>query len=309
MLNKIQPTPFYRLDNLSKHLNIDIWVKRDDLIPFYLGGNKVRKNLKILADAADSFDVLITNGGAESNHARVVALLGAELGYKIELVLHGSKPIASQYNGNSYFLNASGASLNYVENDKISEKIEQLKLFHESNGRKVLVIPGGAHSLSGAEAYASAFEELSFKPDKIVFASGTGGTQAGLILGAHRSKANTEIVGISIARERQRGIEEVAKLLPDDILQDKIIFDDSYRFGGYEKYSTELLDLLSLVLKKEALPLDPTYTGKAMYALFDMVKKNIIKPNEKVVFWHTGGLLNLQSFKRQFNEKTSNIRG
>ena len=295
MLNKIQPTPLYRLDNLSKHLGIDLWVKRDDLIPFYLGGNKVRKNLQILSDAADSFDVLITNGGAESNHARVVALLGAQLGCKVELVLHGSKPVASQYNGNSYFLNASGAGTHYVDSHAISEKIAQLKLSHESNGRKVLVVPGGAHCLSGAQAYASAFDELSFTPDKVVFASGTGGTQAGLILGALNKKVSTEIVGISIARERQRGIEEIAKLLPDDMPQDKIIFNDDYRFGGYEKYSTELLDLLSFVLKKEALPLDPTYTGKAMYALFDMVKKKIIKPGEKVVFWHTGGLLNLQS--------------
>lgn len=297
MRAKIQPTPLYRLDNLSQHLGIDLWVKRDDLIPFYLGGNKVRKNLQILADAPDSFDVLITNGGAESNHARVVALLGAQLGYTVELVLHGSKPIANQYNGNSYFLNASGASLNYVESDNIAEKIAQLKSFHESHGRKVLIIPGGAHSPSGVQAYASAFNELSFTPDKIIFASGTGGTQAGLILGAHTQNVCTDIVGISIARGQQRGIEEIAKLLPENIPVDKIIFNDDYRFGGYEKYSAKLLELISFVLKKEALPLDPTYTGKAMYGLFDMVKRNIIKPDEKVIFWHTGGLLNLQSFK------------
>ena len=297
MTIQIEPTPFYRLNNLSKHLNIDLWVKRDDLIPFYLGGNKVRKNLQILADATESFDVLITNGGSESNHARVVALLGAQLGCRVELILHGSKPTISQYNGNFYFLNASSASLNYVESNDISRKIYQLRLFHESNGRKVLIVPGGAHSLSGAEAYASAFEELPFSPDKIIFASGTGGTQAGLILGAHRNNKRTEILGVSIARDKNRGVEEIAKLLPENISNDKIIFDDSYRFGGYEKYSSNLLSLISLVLKEEGLPLDPTYTGKAMYALFDMVKKSVIKPKEKVVFWHTGGLLNLQSFK------------
>ncbi len=295
MITQIKPTPFYRLNNLSEHLNIDLWVKRDDLIPFYLGGNKVRKNLQILADSTESFDVLITNGGSESNHARVVALLGAQIGCRVELVLHGSKPTVSQYNGNFYFLNTSGASLSYVESKDISGKIEQLKLFHQLNGRKVLVIPGGAHSFSGAQAYASAFEELTFSPDKIIFASGTGGTQAGLILGAHRNNTKTDILGVSIARDSHRGVEEIAKLLPENISNNKIIFDDSYRFGGYEKYSSDLLNLLSLVLKKEGLPLDPTYTGKAMYALFDMVKKSIITPGEKVVFWHTGGLLNLQS--------------
>ena len=297
MITKIEPSPFYRLNNLSEYLNIDLWVKRDDLIPFYLGGNKVRKNLQILADSNDSFDVLITNGGSESNHARVVALLGTQIGCKVELVLHGSKPTSRQYNGNSYFLHTSGASLNYVEISEISEKIEQIKSFYETKGQKVLVIPGGAHSFSGAQAYASAFEELSYIPDKIVCASGTGGTQAGLILGAHRNNTNTDIFGISIAREGQRGKEEVAKLLPKNIPTNKIVFNDDYIFGGYEKYSIELLNLISFVLMKEALPLDPTYTGKAMYALFDMVKRKIIKPNEKVVFWHTGGLLNLQSFK------------
>ncbi|MBK1781738.1 pyridoxal-phosphate dependent enzyme [Advenella sp. WQ 585] len=295
IITEIKPSPFYRLNNLSKHLNIDLWVKRDDLIPFYLGGNKVRKNIQIINDLNSNFDVLITNGAAESNHARVVALLGAQLGCVVELVLHGIKPTSKQYCGNSYFLAASNTNLNYVPSNQISEKIDQLKKHHESNGKKVLVIPGGAHSLSGAEAYAAAFNELNFTPDKIIFASGTGGTQAGLILGAHRNKANTNIIGISVAREYQRGVEEIAKLLPENISTNEIIFNDNYRFGGYEKHAPELFDLMSFVIKQEALPLDPTYTGKAMYGLFDMVKKGLIKPNEKVIFWHTGGLLNLQS--------------
>lgn len=298
-ITEIKPSPFYRLDNLSKYLNIDLWIKRDDLIPFYLGGNKVRKNIQILHNSKNNFDVLITNGGAESNHARVVALLGAQLGCTVELVLHGTKPISKKYYGNSYFLNNSNANLHYVSSNEISEKIAELKKSYKSIGKRVLVIPGGAHSLSGAEAYATAFSELSFIPNKIVFASGTGGTQAGLILGAYRNKANTDMVGISVAREHSRGVEEIAKLLPTNIPTEKIIFKDNYRFGGYEKHSPELLELISFVLKQEALPLDPTYTGKAMYGLFDMVKKGIIKPNEKVVFWHTGGLLNLQSTQFQ----------
>lgn len=296
-MTKINPTPFYQLKNLSEYLNIELWVKRDDLIPFYLGGNKVRKNIQIINDINEEFDVLITNGGSESNHARVVALLGAQQNCNVELVLHGKKNNALKYCGNSYFLSNSGANLHYVDSHEISKKIEELKSSYEGSGKKVLVIPGGAHSTSGAEAYASAFNELNFIPDKIIFASGTGGTQAGLILGAIRNNADTNIIGISVARDTRRGTDEISKLLPQTISKDSINFNDQYRFGGYEKYTKELLELISFVLKYEGLPLDPTYTGKAMYGLFDMVKKGLILPNEKVVFWHTGGLLNLQSTK------------
>ena len=107
MLSSLSPSPLYRLNNLSEYLNIDLWVKRDDLIPLYLGGNKVRKNLNIISEHKGDVDVLITNGGSQSNHARVVTLLGAQLGYTVELVLHGSIP--KNNNGNTYFLRSSGA--------------------------------------------------------------------------------------------------------------------------------------------------------------------------------------------------------
>lgn len=293
----IDPTPLYRLNNLSEYLGIDLWVKRDDLISLYLGGNKVRKNLYILNKSIDKPDVLITNGGAESNHARVVALMGTQMNMQVELVLHGEEPKRLTYAGNSYLMSSSNANRHYVASSDISHKISELKDFYEKQSKQVLVIPGGAHSPTGAEAYADAVKELSFEPDKIVLASGTGGTQAGLISGVQDNKLNTEVIGISIARNKDRGIPEILELLPDHIDPKCVNFDDNYTFGGYEKYTKELLDLLKIVVQIEGLPLDPTYTGKAMFALFQMVKNNQIKPQEKVIFWHTGGLLNLQSFK------------
>lgn len=292
----IDPTPLYRLNNLSKYLNIDLWVKRDDLIPLYLGGNKVRKNLYILNNSIDKPDVLITNGGAESNHARVVALMGSQMNMQVELVLHGNEPKNLTYAGNSYLMSSSSANRHYVSSGDISSKISELKKIYTKQSKQVLVIPGGAHSPIGAKAYADAVKELSFEPNKIIFASGTGGTQAGLISGVRDNKLNTEVIGISIARDKDRGIPEILELLPHHIDPRYINFDDNYTFGGYEKYTKELLDILKIVVRMEGLPLDPTYTGKAMFALFQMVKNKQIKPQEKVVFWHTGGLLNLQSF-------------
>lgn len=295
MSNKIFGSPFYRLDKLSAHLDIDLWIKRDDLIPHYLGGNKVRKNLKIMSSFKNKPDVLITNGGAESNHARVVALMGAQLGCKVHLVLHGEEPSESSASGNSFFYRAAGAITHFVASDDIASTIQKLESSASAEGLSVLVIPGGGHSADGALAYAEAVDELPFEPDYIVHASGTGGTQAGLLQGVANKNWGTQVVGVSVARAAARGIDEIAKLLPVGFPRDKIVFYDDYRFGGYEKFDDDLLQLVTSVIRDEGVPLDLTYTGKAMFALCQLAVAGEIKQGSKIVFWHTGGLLNLQS--------------
>lgn len=295
MINKLFHSPFYKLNNLSEQLSIDLWVKRDDLIPHYLGGNKVRKNLSILQSCKSEVDAIITNGGAESNHARVVALLGAQLGIKVHLVLHGNAPSSGTLSGNSFFYRSAGAVTHYVDSHDIAHTIDSVESDLKSQGLATLTIPGGAHSSAGASAYAEAIDELSFEPDFIVHASGTGGTQAGLLQGVMNQNWSTQVIGVSVARGRERGIEEIAKLLPDSFPQEKIIFLDDYRFGGYEKFNNELLQLIKDTIQIEGLPLDLTYTGKAMFALHQLVYCGAIKEGSKVVFWHTGGLLNLTS--------------
>jgi D-cysteine desulfhydrase len=291
------PSPCYRLNNLSERWSIDLWVKRDDLIPQLLGGNKVRKNFAILSATCQKGaapDVLITNGGAESNHARVVALIGAQLGCEVHLVLHGKAPEASTV-GNTFFYCSAGAKLHYVLSQDIGPTIEQLEKSCIEKGKSVFVIPGGGHAAEGVLAYADAVAELPLAPDYIVHASGTGGTQAGLLAGIDRQGWDTAVVGISVARMRQRGIEEIMKLLPADFSEDKVNFLDEYRFGGYEQHSPELMAFVQSVIRAEGVPLDLTYTGKAMFGLAQLVKCGEIKAGSRVVFWHTGGLLNLNS--------------
>lgn len=297
MSNKIINAPFYRLDRLSNSLDIDLWIKRDDLIPLYLGGNKVRKNLKIISSFKEKIDVIITNGGAESNHARVVALMAAQLGCKLHLVLHGQEPSRSSASGNSFFYRSAGAITHFVESQDIGPTIQKIENRALEQGLSVLVIPGGGHSADGAAAYAEAVDELPFEPDYIVHASGTGGTQAGLLQGVANKHWQTQVVGISVARAGDRGIDEIAKLLPINFPRGKIIFRDDYRFGGYEKFSGDLLHLVQGVIREEGIPLDLTYTGKAMFGLHQLVAAGDIKVGSKVVFWHTGGLLNLQSVR------------
>lgn len=292
------PSPFHRLDRLSDAWGVDLWIKRDDLIPQYMGGNKVRKNFKILQSAMKSKgspDVIITNGGAESNHARVVALMGAQLGCKVHLVLHGDRPSYSSAAGNSFFYCSAGAIPHYVDSIDIGPTIDALKAQSHEQSKSVLVIPGGGHSFDGVSSYAEAVAELVFEPDFIVHASGTGGTQAGLLLGVANNNWDTRVIGISVARAKERGDDEVAKLLPVDFPRQKVDFRDDFLFGGYEKFDKELLQFVKGIIKQEGVPFDLTYTGKAIFGLQKLVTSEEIKQGSRVVFWHTGGLLNLTS--------------
>lgn len=287
------PSPVHRLDRLSEQWQVDLWAKRDDLIPQFLGGNKVRKTLGILEALGELPDVLITNGGSESNHARVVALMGGQLGCEVHLVLHGEP---GSQRGNGFFCAEAGASLHYVRPEDIAEKIADLNKNQLAQGKKVAIIPGGGHAPEGAIAYAEAVKELPFDPDYIVHASGTGGTQAGLVLGVEEHGLKATVIGVSVARAAGRGRQEIERLLPDD-LHPAVHFDDRFRFGGYEKSKPELLGFVSDVLRNEGLPIDPTYTGKAMYGLVKMIETGEIQKGSRIVFWHTGGLMNLLSAK------------
>ena len=292
------PSPFHRLDRLSSAWGIDLWAKRDDLIPQCMGGNKVRKTFGILDAAIVSAgvpDVLITNGGAESNHARVVALMGAQLGCKVHLVLHGDRPAESSTSGNSFFYRSAGAVTHYVNSKDIGPTIDAILNRAREEKLFALVVPGGGHSVEGASAYVKAIDELPFEPDYIVHASGTGGTQAGLLQGVARRSWSTKVIGVSVARAAERGIDEVAKLLPPNFPREKIDFRDDYRFGGYERFDDELMQFVRDAIREEGVPLDLTYTGKAMFGLQSLVATGKVEPDSKVVFWHTGGLLNLTS--------------
>lgn len=292
------PSPFHSLDRLSEAWNIELWAKRDDLIPQFMGGNKVRKTFGILEaaiSAAGVPDVLITNGGSESNHARVVALMGAQLGCDVHLVLHGQEPSLTSTSGNSFFYRSAGATTHYVDSEYIGPTIDALEKQALEQKRSVLVIPGGGHSVDGVSAYAEALDELPFEPDYIVHASGTGGTQAGLLQGVAKKGWRTQVVGISVARAGGHGVDEILKLLSPAFPREKINFRDDFRFGGYERFDDQLLQFVKGVIREEGLPLDLTYTGKAMFGMHQLVAGGEIKRGKKVVFWHTGGLLNLTS--------------
>lgn len=297
-------SPYYLLSTISEDLGQRIFVKRDDLLPDFLGGNKVRKNKAILNSLSDQVDVIITNGGAESNHARVCALMAAQRGLKCHLVLHGSPENSSFLNGNKFFIEASGAQAVYVAPNDIASAIESLRAEYTQQGLNVEVVPGGGHSIEGAKSYLDAVEELPEKPDYIFLASGTGATHAGVQAGVAAKGWKTKVVGISIARLNPRGKEAVEEVYYPLIQQElaltneqspEIEFVDNYVCGGYSKYSQSLIARIKEEVCRTGLPLDPVYSGKAFIGMLDYLKEHKVRNDSKIVFWHTGGLLNLQS--------------
>lgn len=302
-------TPLHPLKQIGKELGVDLWVKRDDLCTVPGGGSKLRKMKRILDAAPPLTDSLITNGGTQSNHARVVAILAAQRGLKAHLILHGNPKELENPRGNLLLMLLAGAEVQIVPPEEIGVSLEATFEELRTEGFHPYLIEGGGHSLEGALALANAVEELASQcstrewiPDFIIHASGTGGTQAGILAGLDLVGWPTEVIGISVARGAERGSKIVSDLYTELRTQLKISrtirrvdFRDNWVGSGYGKALPEARCIIQKVCTLEGLPLDPTYTSKAMVALFDLVNDGIIPKGAKVLFWHTGGLLNLLS--------------
>lgn len=299
------PTPIEPLDRLRAHLGGGpcLVAKRDDLIGFGVGGNKVRKLALVAARARrEGCDTLVTTGGLQSNHARVTASVAARLGMQCALVLNGAPP--ERPTGNLRLALLAGASVHYVDTrDERSPAMGALVEQLLDHGRRPFMIPLGASTALGATAYVRAVGELTAQmpaPDVIVHASSSGGTQAGLVAGCLLHGLPTRVIGVS-ADERSaalgrhvRGLlEQVGAMLGlgDLLARESVIeVDDGFVGGGYGVPTDASTEALGVVARTEGMFLDPTYTAKAMAALLAYVRSGRFKDEETVVFWHTGGL-------------------
>jgi D-cysteine desulfhydrase len=249
------------------------------------------------------FDSVVSTGGIQSNHCRVVALACAERGWKCKLVLHGSREQFQSEKGNALLMRRSGALVEFVEGADIGPAMDRSMQELKEEGKQPYYLYGGGHNRPGVLAYREAMQEfqkawtMDAPPDHIFLASGTGSTQAGLLAGC-RSLAwsHTRIWGISVARKEERGKAAILESLgfldeSPESYQDDIYFNDQYTFGAYGSTTTELTDFTSRMARESGLILDNTYTGKAFYGMLELVAKEQLKGS--LVFWHTGGLLNL----------------
>ncbi len=305
MIERVQlahlPTPIEALPHISTILGgPQLFIKRDDLTGRGFGGNKTRKLEYLAGDAlAKGCQTLISTGAVQSNHCRQVAAAAARLGMGCILVLAGEKP--EQPQGNLFLDLLSGAEVIFVPKDQRDQSLAEITIKTEAENRKPYLIPYGGSNAIGAMGYCQAMLELrqqGLDPDWIVFATSSGGTHAGLLLGARKTGSQAKILGISVdkpAREFCETIAEIANAganlvqLETKFQPEEILVNDGYCASGYGVLTPAEKEAILLFARHEAILLDPVYTGRAAAGLIDLIRKGFFKPDEKVLFWHTGG--------------------
>ena len=305
------PTPLEPMPRLTEHLGgADLWVKRDDLLGLAGGGNKTRKLEFLVAEAlAQGADTLITTGAVQSNHCRLTLAAAVREGLRCRLVLE--ERVADSYDrdasGNNFLYRLLG-----VEEVTVVEAGTDLQAAMQAEadelaarGRTGYIVPGGGSTPLGALGYVACAEEilqqafdLGVAFDRIVTASGSGGTHAGILAGMHGTNAGIEVTGISVRAGRDAQEEKIARLagataelagvsapLPRESVR---VFDD-WVGPGYSLPTPAMADAVRTFARQEGILLDPVYTGKTAAGLIDLVRTGRIAEGERVLFLHTGG--------------------
>lgn len=302
------PTPLIAAHRLSRALDGPrIFFKRDDMTGFGFGGNKVRGLEFYIAEAlAQQADVVVTGAAPQSNHIRATAVAARVAGMDIVAVMHESRPAQTQ--GNLLLDELLGVDIQFTHSPdralvdlKIEETAEELR----RAGRRPYVIPRGGASALGALGYVECVREMDaqlqamgVRPDWMVLATGSCGTQAGLVAGAKLYGAPYRVLGVTVSRPVSECVERVARFAreaaglaaqPFELLSEDILVRDGFIGPGYGIPTPEGVEAIRLVARTEGLFFDPTYTGKGMAGLIAEVRSGRIGENETVVFVHTGG--------------------
>ena len=299
------PTPIDELPRLRAALGRDaprLLMKRDDLLSFGMGGNKVRKMQAVAAEAiAAGADALITCGGVQSNHARVVAAAGAVLGMRVVLVLNGNPPAAAI--GNYKLDRLFGAEVRLVHRrEDRAPGMEAAAADLRAAGHRPYVIPLGASTPTGAIGFARGLSEIASsreRPDVIVHATSSAGTQTGMIAGCALLGLRARVIGVSAdepaaslagtIRELLTGVAERLGARPPTVGGDnEIDVDDSQIGDGYGIPTPASTEATEMVARTEGIVLDPVYTAKAMAGIIAWIRQGTIAADKTVMFWHTG---------------------
>ena len=330
------PTPFEKLENLTERLErFEVYLKRDDLTGLAFGGNKARKLDFIIADAVQKgADTLITWGGLQSNWCRQVAAAAAMIGMKSVLVLFKSATSASGDDGNLLLdrlfdadvrIVEAGAISNILELASVRKYLDPIVAEKKQAGNVPYLLPIGGSLVEGsmsqpwgAISYVKAFAELldqatadGVRIDSVVLATGSGSTQAGLLVGAKLLSPATRIVGVTVYASKQKMMEYVRAISDATIQQldasvelsdeDIIVFEEYLR-DGYGVFNDDVGAALRLVAETEGVLLDPVYTGKAMAGMLDLMQNDYFGDGENVVFLHSGGTPALFPYRDQISK-------
>jgi len=296
------PTPIDELGRLSKALGGPrIFVKRDDATGLALGGNKTRKLEFLIADALKKgAATIVTAGAAQSNHCRQTAAAAAKFGLDCVLVLNGPRPEAAS--ANILLDSLLGARIVWVERREDRERAQmEICAELETAGKAPYFMPYGGSTPIGALGYAFAVEEAmkqGMDADWYVFGTSSGGTHAGLVLGARLFGLRGNVLGISIDESEAWLKERVSSLASDasellgpriEVRPEDILANDAYCRAGYGVLTDAEIEAVGLFARTEGLLLDPVYTGRAAAGLIDLALKGFFGKNDTVLFWNTGG--------------------
>jgi D-cysteine desulfhydrase len=315
------PTPLQPLSRISESLPTRhrLWVKRDDLTDAAISGNKLRKLEFVTAAARErGCDTLITCGGVQSNHCRATALVGARLGFKVHLILRGEAP--ADLDGNLLLDHLAGAAVSHYSRSQYVAELPELfahwQAHYEEQGGSALCIPTGASDGIGIWGYVSAVGEFlsdmsaaGINDADWVCATGSGGTQAGLTLGAALENAPVRVWGINVCDDEAWFLRKVSEDIADCArrypqirplpgIDARVI--DGYVGPGYGKAEAEIFETIARVARLEGLILDPVYTGKAFHGMLSEISKGRFGEEGDIIFVHTGGIFGLFPQRSQF---------
>lgn len=318
------PTPLEFMPNLTRHLGgPNIYIKRDDSTGLATGGNKTRKLEFLVADALEKkADVLITQGAVQSNHARQTAAAAAKFNLECKLLFEeriDTDSAAYNHSGNVFLDELMGAEIvqRLPAGSDMNQAMQALADELRAKGKNPYVIPGGGSNAVGALGYVNCAMELlqqsydqQLRMDHVVHATGSAGTQAGLVVGFGASNSQVPVYGIGVRAPKELQEQNVWNLclatleymgLPASTLQrEQVVANTDYVGKGYGLANAEAIAAIHLLAEKEAILLDPVYSAKGMAGLIDLIKKGHFKAGENIVFLHTGGMAGLYGYPELF---------
>ena len=303
------PTPVTCLNYFSKKFGIELWAKRDDLFPSALGGSKARMLQYILFPILKSGKkTIVTAGGPCSNFNRSIALLCAQYGLRLKLVSYTDNPVEYKSALNNYLVGLTNCEYIYCDKSQVPETIKQV--MDNSDKDTTTFIWGGGKSLQGVFSYYDAVRELKEQKaeiDELFVACGTGTTLTGICAGMQKYYPQAKVHGISVARtfDNEKTVlqEDMAYLneyLNSHYDFSNLIFHEEFLLGGYGESNDDELNVIKECIAHEGMVIDPTYVGKAFYGMSSILPQKSYE-GKKILFWNTGGVINLLSEREQFS--------
>ncbi|MBJ3816008.1 D-cysteine desulfhydrase [Shimwellia pseudoproteus] len=315
------PTPLEPLENLSRLLGGPaIWIKRDDATGLATGGNKTRKLEFLLADAlAQQADVIITQGATQSNHVRQTIAAAAVLGLPAKVFLEQRvSGFGDEYqqSGNVLLDKLLGGEIvaHLPPGTDMQQVMEDYAATLRAQGKNPYVIPGGGSNPIGALGYVACAQELLYQSsqqrlriDHVIHATGSTGTQAGLVAGFTATNSHIPVLGISVRAPKARQQENVWQLasrtrallgVPGELPRSAVVVNSDYVGDGYGLPTPAMQEAVELLARHEGILLDPVYAGKGMAGLIDLVRQGQFRPQDNLVFIHTGGAAGLFGYRQ-----------